>query len=121
MLPKSDDLEDLYARAKKLCAELGRLGNAEVTRPRLKDELADLSRTWLRYSPAIREAACCKAEVVSVLDDLMSGLLPVQAQRSRASTLKNRLQPFVDAVVEGVLVPVIQVEGSPRQVAARQV
>jgi hypothetical protein len=121
MLPKSDDLEQLYARTKKLVGALRRMRGAELTKQDLKDELAAISRTWLRVSPGIREAGCCKNEVLAQFDAGMTDLLSSATQRARASAVKKKLDPFVDGVVDAVIVPVIQVEGSPRQVAARQI
>lgn len=121
MLPKSDDLEALYGRAKTISAALGRIRNAELTKQELKDEIGDIARTWLRTSPTIREVGCCKNDVLDKYDTSMTELLSSSTQRARASALKKKLAPFVDDVVDAVIVPLIQVEGSPRQVAARQV
>lgn len=120
MLPKSDDLETLYRRAKSLSSKLGKI-RGELKKQELKDEVAEISRTWLRASPTIREATCCNNEVLDRLDAGMTELLSSSTQRARASSLKNKLAPFVDEVVDAIIVPVIQIEGSPRQVAARQV
>src|SRR5262245_50370449 len=121
MLPKSDELEELYNRAKTITGSLGRMKGAELTRQNLKDEIAAISRTWLRVSPTIRDASCCKSDLLAQFDEAMTELLSSSTQRARASALKRRLEPFVDGVVDGVIGPVIQVEGSPRQGAARQV
>lgn len=121
MLPNSDELEVLYRRAKNLANSLGRMRGAELKNQDLKDELVDISRTWLRISPAIREADCCKSDVLTRFDAGMAELLSSSAARARASALKKRLDPFVESFVDAVIVPIIQVEGSPRQVAARQV
>ncbi len=121
MLPKSDDLEELYNRARKMCGNLGRRKTAEVTQQGVKDDLAAIARDWLRVSPVIRDAGCCKNDVLVMFDTQMTELLASTTQRARASALKNKLLPFVDKVVDSVIVPVIQVEGSPRQVAARQI
>jgi hypothetical protein len=121
MLPKSDDLEALYGRAKIVSGTLGKMRGVELKKQDIKDEIADIARTWLRASPTIRDAGCCKNEVLVRFDASMIELLSSTTQRARASALKKKLAPFVDDVVDAVIVPVIQVEGSPRQVAARQV
>lgn len=121
MLPKSDDLEVLYGRAKNISVALGRIGSAELTNQDHKNEISDIARTWLRTSPVIREVGCCKNDVLEKYDVAMTELLSSSTQRARASALKKKLAPFVDGVVDAVIVPLIQVEGSPRQVAARQV
>lgn len=121
MLPKSDELEDLYERAKKMRGELGRRKSAEITQQDIKDQIAAIAREWLRISPVIRDAGCCSNELLEQFDNQMTEVLTSTTQRARASAVKNKLAPFVDKVVDGVIVPVIQVEGSPRQVASRQV
>ncbi|MEM9360713.1 MAG: hypothetical protein AAGB04_31445 [Pseudomonadota bacterium] len=121
MLPSSDDLEELYLEAKRLSQTLGRIGSAEVKKQEIKDEAAMLCRAWLRVSPSIREAGCCKADTLDLFDSSMSELLGSTTKRARASALKSKLQPFLDDMVDAVIVPIIQVEGSPRHVAARQV
>lgn len=121
MLPKSDELEALYERAKRLSSALGKKKSAEVTQQATKDEIGAVARAWLGFSPTIREVGCCNPETLKQFDDLMSDLLTSSSSRARASTYKNKLAPFVDDAVDAVIVPVIQVEGSPRQVAARQV
>lgn len=121
MLPKSDDLEELYRRAKASATTLGKMGGNEVKKQSIKDELADIARSWLKISPIIREAGCCKSDHIQQYDQDMTDLLSSTTQRARASALKKKLRPFVDGFVDSIIVPVIQIEGSPRHVAARQV
>jgi hypothetical protein len=121
MLPKSDALEELYTRGKKLSGTLGKLKGAELTKQELKDEIADISRAWLRMSPGIREAGCCLSDILDQIDSAMTELLASTTARARASSLKKKLEPFISEMVDAIIVPVIQIEGSPRQVASRQV
>lgn len=121
MLPRSDDLEVLFERLKTVTLKLGRMKGAEITQQALKSELADLARTWLRLSPLIREAACCKIETLSDFDSRMSELLASTTTRTRSSTIKKKLDFIVSHLVDAVIVPIIQVEGSPRHVAGRAV
>jgi hypothetical protein len=121
MLPKSEELEALWGRAKKLSAELGRLKGAEVSRAGTKESLAAFAREWLRLSPAIRDAGICSAERLDHYDASMSDLLQSSNTRARASSLKRKLDSFADGALHDVVVPIIQFEGNPRQVAARQI
>lgn len=121
MLPKSDDLEVFFERLKKAASNLAKLKGAELTQAALKSELADLARTWLRLSPLVKEAGCCKAEVLSEFDAAMSEVLASTSARARSSAIKKKIDPVIAKLVDSVIVPVIQIEGSPRQVAARAV
>jgi hypothetical protein len=121
MLPRSDDIEALFGRVKTLSADLGRLRGAEVTQAGVKSRVADLAREWLRVSPAIRDASFCKPDTLERYDRCMSELLASSTTRPRASALKKKLAVFLDGALDDIVIPLIQVEGSPRQVAARQI
>jgi hypothetical protein len=121
MYLRSDDVEVLYGRAKSLSAELKRLRGAEVTKADLKNELAGLAREWLRLSPVVRELAVCRPERIEVFDQRMKELLTSTTTRARATALSAKLSDFIDSAFDDVVIPLIQFEGSPRQVAARQI
>jgi hypothetical protein len=121
MLPRSDELEALHARAKQATAELARLKGAEVTRAESKTALAAIAREWLKVSPAIRHVGVCEVSALDAYDGNMQALLSGTTTRARASALRKHLTPFVTDGVDDIIVPLIQFEGSPRQVAARQV
>lgn len=121
MLPKSEELESLLANAKRLEADLKKLKNAEITQQALKDRLASCAREWLRISPNIRAAGICSIEALNTYDKAMSDVLNATGARSRASAVRKKLEPFVGSATDTVVIPIIQYEGSPRQVAARQI
>ncbi len=121
MLPSSDALEALVDRAKHTAADLRKLKGAEVKRPELKERAAEVAREWLRNSQVVRAAGVCDQTKLDAYDDAMRDLLTAAGTRARASALLKKLLPFLDGAVTDVIVPVIQFEGSPRQVAARQI
>ena len=121
MLPSSDSLETLLEKAKELSKALTRLRGAEVTRRDLKESLASLAREWLRCSSSLKEAGCCQPDAIATFDSAMGDLLAGTGTRARASALKKKLDIFCGSLLDNVVVPLIQIEGSPRHVAARQI
>jgi len=121
MLPRSDDLEAFHARAKRVAGGLRKLRSAEVTKVEMKRELAAVAREWLRVSPRIRDAGICVAERLDAYDQNMKELLTSTTARARASALSAKLSPFVAGAFDDVVVPIIKFEGSPKQVASRQI
>jgi hypothetical protein len=121
MLPSSDDLEALHARVKQAAAALKKVGGAEVTKAGTKETLAGIARDWLKLSPSPRQSDVCEGPVLDSYDEDMQALLTGTTTRARASALRKRLERFAAKAVDQVIVPLIQFEGSPRQVAARQI
>jgi hypothetical protein len=121
MLPNSDDFEALHARVKQASAALKKVGGAEVTRSGTKETLAGIARDWLKLSSALRQANVCEGAALDTFDEDMRALLAGTTTRARASALRKRLDSFSAKAVDQVIVPLIQFEGSPRQVAARQI
>jgi hypothetical protein len=121
MLPSSDDLEALHARVKHAAAALKKVGGAEVTKTETKATLAAIAREWLKLSPLLRHSNVCDAAVLDSYDEDMQALLSGTTTRARASALRKRLEQFIEKAVDQIIVPLIQFEGSPRQVAARQI
>lgn len=121
MLPRSDDIEALHARVKRLSADLKKLKSAEVTKAELKSELAATAREWLRLSPTFRDSGVCAPERLDAYDKDMQDVLTSTTARARASAYRTKLAPFELHIFDDVVVPLIKLEGSPRQVASRQV
>lgn len=121
MLPSSDELESLHARVREAAAALKKLGAAEVTKTHTKDMLAGIAREWLKLAPLLRQANVCEAAVLEAFDSDMQGLLNGTTTRARATALRKKLDRFSTKAVDSLIVPLIQFEGSPRQVAARQI
>jgi hypothetical protein len=120
MMLKSDDLEALVERGKQLLKKLKPLGSAEIKRTDVKESAAAIARDWIRYSQALRQAGVCDANKLEGYDQSMQQMLGRVGARVRASALRNDLSAFVDGAVDDIVVPLIKYEGSPRQVAARQ-
>jgi hypothetical protein len=121
MLPSSDELEQLHARAKHAWTVMKKKGAAEISQTQTKESLAQIARDWLRLSPSIRQADLCAAAMMASFDEDMQALLSGTTTRTRANTFGRRLERFVVKAVDQLIVPLIPYEGSPRQVAARQI
>jgi hypothetical protein len=120
MLPTSDELESFHVRVKQLASDLRRLGSAEAN-PEIKAGAAEIARTWLRLSPSIHDAGICVDEELRRFDDDMKALLTSCSARARGSSLLKKIAAFESKAVNSIVVPLIKHEGSPRQVAARQI
>lgn len=121
MLPSSDVIEALVARAKSTEKQLGKLGSSQAIPSALKSEVGAIAREWLRSSPQLRASGVCGSSELGDLDVAMQELVVKAAGASRASALRKPLQSFVESAPSDVVVPLIQHAGSPRQVLARQV
>jgi len=121
MLPSSDDIEALHARVKQATVTLRKIGGAEITKTDTKSALAAIAREWLKLSPLLRHSSVCDATVLDSYDEDMQALLSGTTTRARASAQRKRLERFVEKAFDQIIVPLIQLEGSPRQVAARQI
>lgn len=120
MLPTSESIELMHSRAKALAKELRALKSQEVTKNSTKEALSEIAREWIKISQLLRSAGLCEGAKLREFDDAMRDVLESAGNRTRASTLQKRLQPFLDGALDHVIVPLIQHEGSPRQVAGRQ-
>jgi hypothetical protein len=121
MLPRSDEIEQIISRARQLAIDLRHIGQREITQSSLKEALAQLARDWLRISQTLRDQSVCDVSVLSNYDQLLEDVLNSTTIRSRASAVLKKLLPFVEEAMTTIVVPLIQYDGSPRQVAARQV
>lgn len=121
MLPSSDELEKLHARVREAAAALKKVGAAELTKAGMKDVLAGIAREWLKISPSLCQASVCEVPMLDSFDTDMQALLNGTTTRARASALRTKLDRFSTKAVDHVIVPLIKLEGSPRQVAARQI
>jgi hypothetical protein len=119
MMPSADDLEEFHDRIHRIDSDLAKLKSAEV-RSELQTELAKCAREWLRLSTALKHDADGYLPSLGAYDIAMTEILNATKQRSRASAFRTRLAPFRDAFMDKVVVPLMRYEGSPAQVAARQ-
>jgi hypothetical protein len=117
----SELLEDFGDRAKAVDAGLAKLGNVEVTKSETVSTMAALAKEWLRFSNELRNLADGYVPSLDHYDLAMSELLQATKVRTRATSYRKKLAPFVDGFLEKVVVPLMRFEGSPSQAAARQI
>lgn len=121
MIPSSDELEAYYDRVKAVNASLGRMKGAEVTKQAVVEELKSLSKDWLRWSDVLRRTEHFDTSVLDQLDDTWREVLEATKLRTRSTAYQKRIQPVITSFVATVITKLIKFEGSPAQVAARQV
>jgi hypothetical protein len=120
MLPSSEDVEAFALRLRDADVKLSKLKGAEVTRPELILSLAALAKDWFRMSQKLRASDAHDVTALQELDASMNDVLNSTSTRARASAYRKKLDPLLNHYNDAVLVPLIRFEGSPRQVAARQ-
>lgn len=120
MTPSSDQLEVLLQRFKALHRDLLTLKGTEVRKSKTLSEIKELSKEWLRASAALRLVGAVQSENLEILDEQATELLNSTNVRTRSSAYCKRLVVVVSAFIDRIIVPVIRYEGSPSQVASRQ-
>jgi hypothetical protein len=119
MIASSEGLEDFHDRVKAIDAELSR-SSSEVRSQDMLNQLAALAREWLRASSELRNSADGYLPPLDQYDLAMTEVLNSTKQRSRSTAYRARLKPFLDGFVDKIVVPLMRFEGSPSQVASRQ-
>ena len=120
MLPSSDDLEAYHERLQALEARLAKYKGAEVKAGDVIDALATAAKEWVRLSTALRGIETVDRSALETLDTDMRDVLKMTSTRARASAYQKKLHPLIDSFVDRVILPLIRHEGSPAQVAGRQ-
>ncbi len=120
MTPSSDVLETYFDTLQEIDDKLGKVGKAEVTDPGLIQELAELSKSWLRLSESLRSAEFIDGAGIDTVNGTMQDVLASTNKRSRANTYRRKLAPVIEGFLDQFVVPLIRFEGSPSQVAGRQ-
>lgn len=120
-VPDSDELEGFHERVRSLDDQLAKLKGAEVTRAEVIAELSAVSKQWLKMSTALGETGICDLETLHKIDSATKDILQSTTTRARASAYQKKLALLLDSFIESIIVPVIKYEGSPIQVAARQI
>ena len=120
-VPDSDELEAFHEKVRNLDKKLEKLGGAEVTRAEVIVELSNVSKQWLKMSTALGEAGVCDSDVLQKIDNSTKNILHSTTTRARASAYRKKLALLLEPFISSVIVPVIKYEGSPIQVAARQI
>lgn len=120
-VPDSDELEAFHERVRNLDDQLAKLSGAEVTRADIVAELSAVAKQWLKMSTALAETGICDLETLHKIDDATKDILQSTTTRARASAYQKKLALLLDPFIKSIVVPVIKYEGSPIQVAARQI
>jgi hypothetical protein len=120
-IPDSDELEKFHERVRGVDEQLAKLGSAEVTRTELITELSAVSKQWLKMSTALGETGICDLDTLKRIDNTAKDILQSATTRARASAYRKKLILLLDPFIASIIVPVIKYEGSPIQVAARQI
>lgn len=116
----SDVLEQFHERLRAADADLTKLRGAEVTKTDLITSLRSFAKDWLRYSETLRAIETVQRATLDTFDAAMRDVLQATNVRTRSSSYKKKLAPVVAGFVDAIIIPVIRHEGSPAQVAARQ-
>ena len=119
MTATSDDLEKFHDRV-GADASLAKLKNAEVTRSELIEKLGTLAKDWVRFSAQLKTSVDTFLTSLDPYDSAMGDLLQATKQRTRASSYRTKLKPFLDGFIDSVVIPLIRFEGSPGQVNERR-
>ncbi|MDV2495790.1 MAG: hypothetical protein RX316_06200 [bacterium] len=120
MIPSSDQLESFLERLTSLDRELSRLRGAEVRKAETIAEIKAVCRDWLRFSEALRAVEALPYENLNLVDDSLQDIFQSTNARTRSSAYRKKLAPVLTSFTDRIVVPVIRFEGSPSQVASRQ-
>jgi len=120
MIPSSDQLEAFFERLVALDRELSKLKGTEVRKAETIVEIKVLSKEWLRLSEALRSVEAISQENLHFVDANLKDLLQSTNSRTRSSAYRKKLTPVVSSFTDRIVIPVIRFEGSPSQVASRQ-
>ncbi len=121
VVPSSDELEVYGEQLRALEAELGGLGSKEVRDRELLAQLAEAAKSWMRYCQALRTVEAIDAPGLDTIDNAMQAILRGASIRTRASTFRRQLKGILSIYLDQAVIPLIRHEGSPAQVAARQI
>lgn len=121
MVPSSENLEEFFERIKVLDKALTKLKDAEVSRADLVQEIKAVSKEWMRLSQGLRQVESMAGLALSQLDSAFETTFQSTMVRTRANAYKKRLAPVIASYTDSIVIPLIRYEGSPTQVATRQV
>jgi len=120
MIPTSDQLESFHERVVDLDRDLAKLKGAEVRDGQVVGEIKAICKDWLRFSESIKAGGVLPHEDLSLIDACLKEAFQSTSLRTRSSAYRRRIAPILKSFVDRVVVPVIRHEGSPAQVASRQ-
>lgn len=116
----SEDLEIFCDRVRALYNALGKYKSAEVKDISLINKASDIAKDWLKYSQLLRQHNIVDKKKLEEYDSIMSEVHNATKLRTRASSYRTKLKPANDKFNDDIVIPVIRFEGSPEQIAARQ-
>jgi hypothetical protein len=119
--PSSEQLESFLERLRELDRELAKLNGAEVRKAETVGAIKAVSRDWLRISEALRAADAISPENLNAVDVPLKAMLESTNSRTRSSAYRSKLGAVLSSFTDKVVIPLIRHEGSPAQVASRQV
>src|SRR5256885_6725548 len=79
-----------------------------------------VSKDWLRHSEALRSTDAIPQENLNAVDVPLKDMLASTNSRTRSSAYRSKLGPVLSSFTDKIVVPTIRHEGSPAQVASRQ-
>ena len=120
MSPNSEQLEGFLERIQSLDRDLGKLNGAEVRKAEQLGELKAVSRDWLRLSEGLRAMEALPGDNLAFVDSTFQEVLQSTNVRTRSSAYRKKLSVVLPIFIDKIIVPVIRHEGSPTQVASRQ-
>ena len=120
MIPTSDQLETFQERIAEINQHLRHLKGAEVRDIKLIGEIKAICRDWLRFSESLKTVGALRPEDLDVIDANLKDIFQSTSLRTRSSAYQKKLVPVLNSFSEKVVIPVIRYEGSPAQVASRQ-
>lgn len=120
MTPTSEQLEAFFERLKSLNRDLAKLKGAEVKKSETIAAIKGIFKEWLRFSEGLRNVETLPKENLDAIDGPLKEMLEGTNSRTRSSAYQKKLAPVISCFTDKVVVPVIRHEGSPTQVASRQ-
>lgn len=120
MTPSSEQLELFLERLRELDRDLAKLKGREVRKAEMLASIKTTAKDWLRFSERLRAAEALPQENLSAIDAQLKEVLESTNARTRSSAYRSKLGPVLVSFTDKIVVPIIRHEGSPAQVASRQ-
>ncbi len=120
MLPDSDDLEAYMQTLSLVLTRLNKLGNTQAIPQDLIAQLAELAKDWFRRAAALHSLGLFDETTLEKYESEMRAVLQATKLHTRASSYAKRLKVILSEFSTAIIVPIIRAEGSPSQIAARQ-
>ncbi len=120
MIPSSEDLESFLERLREVDRELAKLKGAEVRKAEVLATIRAVAKDWLRFSERLCAAETLPQANLAAIDSQFETILQSTNARTRSSAYRSKLAPVIASFTDKIVVPIIRHEGSPAQVASRQ-